>query len=57
MRMTRVEPIANGYAVYYDKNYLMLFNRKENAEYVAKMIEKVKIRDIKNYKFTEEKNI
>ena len=56
MRMTRVTPIANGYAVYYGKNYIMMFNRKENAEYVANLLEKVKSSDLKNYKFVEEKN-
>lgn len=56
MRMMRVTPIANGYAVYYGKNYIMMFNRKENAEYVANLLEKVKSSDLKNYKFVEEKN-
>ena len=55
MRMMRVTPIANGYAVYYGKNYIMLFNRKENAEYVANLLEKVKSSDLKNYKYIEER--
>ena len=33
MKMFSVQSCANGYAVYYDKQYVLLFSRKENAEF------------------------
>ncbi len=51
MKLIKVEPVANGYALYNFKHYLIMFNRKENAEYVANLIERVKEVDNKNYKF------
>lgn len=53
MKMMKVIPIASGYAVYYCQNYIMLFNRKENAEYIANILEAVKNVDLKNYKYIE----
>lgn len=53
MKMLTVQPIANGYALYCGKNYLMMFNRKENAVFVANMIEQVKEKDIKSYVYQD----
>lgn len=52
MKMFSVQSCANGYAVYYDKQYVLLFSRKENAELVANLLERVKSSDLKNYKYT-----
>ena len=44
-----VRPIAGEYAIYNGNQYVIKFNRKENAEIVARLIQDVKIKDVKGY--------
>lgn len=49
MKIFTIKPIANGYAIYNENHYLTMFSRKENAQYVANVLERVKEKDIKHY--------
>ena len=44
-----VKPIAGEYVIYYGNQYVMKFNRKENAVFVANLIKSVKEKDFRGY--------
>jgi len=46
-----VKTVAGEYAIYNGNQYLIKFNRKENAEYVANIIKDVKTKDVRGYKY------
>lgn len=46
-----VKVVAGEYVIYNGNQYVMKFNRKENAEYVANLIKEVRYKDIKGYKY------
>lgn len=57
MKIYNVQQIANGYAVYCEKTFIGMYNRKENAEFVARILEDVKHHDLKNYKYVGAKKL
>jgi hypothetical protein len=46
-----VKPVAGEYVIYNGNQFVMKFKRKENANYVAKMLRNVKSKDVYGYVF------
>lgn len=51
-----VKVVAGDYVIYNGNQYVMKFNRKENAEFVARIIKEVRLKDIKGYKYKTGEN-
>ena len=49
-----VKSVAGEYVIYNGNQYVMKFNRRENAEIVAKLMQEVKAKDVRGYLYKKE---